>query len=376
MKLAQAELHDALKIAMLGASNNEAVEILTHVFFTGKQVYGYDGSLYVSRLLESDFKGSVRAATLWTLVDGLAGTGDAELLVEDKELKLKMGRSTLRMPFNAATEFEQPKARKQEVAITIDHAGVDAFCEAMRKCLVVSDSIGHHDFSRGVVFKVAGNGKLGRMYATDSSKLIRCAFQMDVRSDLNSVIIPIRCAQAILAIHGTVSGAPPNSSEQIVLDGKQLSYKVFADDMTVTVAQVICPIPKPEEELPIFDQVIEQHCPSAAQKKQGIDITETKLGLMVALKRSKKLMSAELSRWVKIVGSNGKLLISTQTGRGEKLRESVNITWIEGFECYADVDGLLQAIDVGDFLYLTKKSGAAFNREGYIYIFPVTDKPT
>lgn len=373
MKLAQAELHDALKVAMLGTATNESVEILTHVFFTGKHMYGYDGSLYVARLFESDFSGSVRAETLWTLVDGLGAnaTGDAELIVENKEMRLKMGRSTLRIPFNEATEFEQPKPRKQDVSITIKGKGVGEFCDAMRKCLVVADPIGHLDFSRGVVFSAFSNGKWGHMYGTDSSKMVRCTILVGAASNLNAVIIPARAAQAILALQGSSTDAG-----QIVLDGKQISYTLLDNDGKF-LAQVISPIPKPEEELPKFDEVIEEHCPLTAQKKQGIDITDEKVLMIAALKRSKRLMSVELTRWVKIVGQGGKLLISTQTARGEKLRESVNVKLPEGFECYADVDGLSQAIEQADILYLMKKAGAAFNRDGgYIYVFPVTDKIT
>lgn len=365
MKIAAAELHQALKVAMMGIAKNESVEILTHVFFTGTEVYGYDGTLYVQHALRTDFKGSVRAATLWTIVEalGAGATGDAELEVKEKELSAKIGRARLRVPFNEVEEFEQPKPRSKN-AITLQGDDVNKLLEAVEKCLVVADPTSHRDFSRGVVLHGTGRDS-AVIYGTDTSKLVRCLAELKDSGQLAPVILPHAACLAMLALRTDEEGA----ALRLVVNDLQLSCEQIRSKEVI--AKVVSPIPKPEEALPDFEATVNQHLP----KRAGIDLDGCASDLADILQRAKRLMGAELARWIKFRGAGTTTSISTKTQRGELLREVVKLPLLEGFETHVDVDGMILGLTHGHKLSLTKDSGALFTGKAYTFVFPVVEKP-
>lgn len=370
MKIAAAQLHEALKVAMMGIAQNESVEILTHVFFTGTEVYGYDGTLYVQHELKTDFKGSVRAATLWTIVDALGSgaTGDAELEVTDKELSAKIGRARLRVPFNEVDEFEQPKPRTKG-SITLVGEDVHRLFEAIEKCLVVADPVGHRDFSRGVVLHGTGIDSAS-VFGTDTSKLVRCVVELKDSGKLDPIILPYHACKAMLQLRTEAS----DHRLQFIVNEMQLSCELQfggKDTPRRTIAKVMSPIPKPEEALPDFEGTINKHLP----KRTGMDLDGVTTDLEAVLQRAKRLMAAELARWIKFKGAGTTTSISTKTQRGELLREVVKLPLPENFETHVDVDGMLLGLVHGHKLSLSASTGALFSGKSYTFIFPVTEKP-
>jgi DNA polymerase III sliding clamp (beta) subunit (PCNA family) len=373
MKIAATELHETLRVAMLGTAQNEAIEALTHVFFTGSVVYGYDGSVYCEHVLKSDIKGSVRAETLWTVVDALAAQskGDADVIVEDKELRVRIGRSFLRAPLNPADTFEVPDVKKTGVVIKGAEQARD-MCTAFQRCVAVSDAVGHYAYARGVVVHVSGSNVL--MYGTDSSKLARCVVQLKSEDKLGlaPIIVPYRAVQIILQL-GAIVGGDDHFSMRLRLSKEQVVCEVLlsVDKEIRVIARMISPTISPDEELPDFESTIKQHLP----KREGVDLDKVAGDIHDILSRARKLIAAELQRFVKVTVKDGKTTFTTNTARGEKLRESVDAALlVEGTECYVDVDGFLQALEHGHSLRLTSEHGATFTGKSYTYLIPTVPR--
>jgi hypothetical protein len=377
MKIAAAELHEALRVAMLGTAQNEAVEILTHVFFTGNVVYGYDTNVYCEHVLKSDIKGSARAETLWTVVDALAESkGDADLIVEDKELRVKIGRSLLRVPLNAADKFEVPEIGKGGGIIIQGKKAAEPLCAAIEKCLAVADAVGHQSYARGVVLRIDDNNN-AVVYGTDTSKLARCVVPLasaeGFKQPLAAIIIPYRAADTILQLR-TLANGDEHMALRLRFGKAQVTCEVLLkiDKEITVVARMVSPTITPDEELPDFEATVKEYLP----KRDGVDLSEAAGDIHSILSRARKLISAELSRFIKITVKDGKTTFTTNTARGERLRESVDLPLTEGLECYVDVDGFLQAIEHGQSLHLTTEHGATFTGKAYTYLIPTVARLT
>jgi hypothetical protein len=267
------------------------------------------------------------------------------------------------VPFNEVEEFEQPKPRTKN-ALMLDGGDVTKLLEAIDKCLVVADPVGHRDFSRGVILQGLSS-ESALLYATDTSKLIQCQVELKAGGVLAPVILPYSACQAMMALRTDAE----DIQLRVTINDLQLSCEAL-DGKNVR-ARVVSPVPKPEEALPDFGATITQHLP----KRTGIDLDGVSSDLEAILQRAKRLMAAELARWIKFKGAGTTTSISTKTQRGELLREVVKLPLPEGFETHIDVDGMLLGLAHGHKLHLTKDSGALFTGKSYAFIFPVVEKP-
>lgn len=90
------ELKEVLSVMNLAAGTDRNVENGNHVYFTGKKLQLFSGDAYVSKDLETDFKGGVDANLLESIVDKY-GLSEIELGREENELIIKRKRSVSKL---------------------------------------------------------------------------------------------------------------------------------------------------------------------------------------------------------------------------------------------------------------------------------------
>ena len=86
------ELKDVLSIMNLAAGTDRNVENGNKVYFTGKKIYIFSGDAYISKDLETDFKGGVDTNLLEDIIDKY-GLSEIELDRKENEIIVKKKRS-------------------------------------------------------------------------------------------------------------------------------------------------------------------------------------------------------------------------------------------------------------------------------------------
>lgn len=194
------KLVEALALVEPSLANNDLIPALTHFWFTGKEVMGYNDVISVVVPCETTFRGSVKGRVLYNFLTKCSGpevefkeikpsktkskkdSGDDVNDLEDApNLQIKCGRASMKMRLFSDDTFlfELPEYEDwPSIDVESKH-----FLDALDVCL---QSLGSHVSEperNGITVMPQEKGVL-HLYSTDSVTLSHAAVTNQVRSDL------------------------------------------------------------------------------------------------------------------------------------------------------------------------------------------------
>lgn len=98
MKVKRDDFSSLLKKIHRGIAENDIVEQMSHVFFTGERIIAYGSEYFTSSPFITDFKCSVTSGDLYAIVDRLEG--DISLTLKEKELLISTGKGRAGLPIH------------------------------------------------------------------------------------------------------------------------------------------------------------------------------------------------------------------------------------------------------------------------------------
>lgn len=115
---------------------NDLIPILTHYWFTGKNVMAYNDVVAISAPYETEFKGALRGSLLSGILSKLPGE-NVDFLLEDGNVVIKSGRSKLKvtpLPEDSFI-FTFPKVKEDKAALVLTEKTRHALMRAIDICL-------------------------------------------------------------------------------------------------------------------------------------------------------------------------------------------------------------------------------------------------
>lgn len=257
------KLLDSLNVVKPSLADNNLIPVLTHFWFTGKEVMAYNDVISISAPLKTDFRGSVEGKTLSeflskctasevTLKEVDADEGDAS------NLSVKCGRSSIKMRLfpDDSFLFELPD-HSDWAAVDVDPKELSS---AMAVCL---ESIGNHvsEPERNAITVIPQERNKIHLYSTDSITMSHAVIDNKVRSNLpEKFIIPYMfcvTAQSLLSKCKTYELCVDDDSIIMIFDKKIKLYgrlveclheldfeKVFDKHLPDRNNELMVPIPK------------------------------------------------------------------------------------------------------------------------------------
>lgn len=161
------ELKETLSVMNLAAGTDRNVENGNRVYFTGKKLYLFSGDAFISKDLETDFKGGVDANLLENIVDKY-GLSEIEIDRKENELIIKRKRSISKLviddsdhsPSITFSEDTQWRKTPADFGELLDHAFAltgNNFTEPSKTCIHVNGrKMEGSDGLRFGIFKMKG----------------------------------------------------------------------------------------------------------------------------------------------------------------------------------------------------------------------------
>lgn len=160
-----------LSIVDPALAGNDLIPVLTHYWFTGKEVMAYNDVVAISAPYKTDFKGAIRGSLLGGILSKFAG-GDVSFTLEDSSVVIKSGRSKMRVPLLPPDSFlfVFPKVDKDDALLSLDEETKPSLVRAFDICLQSLSRRVSEPQRQGITV-VPESKKNLTFYATDSVTL-------------------------------------------------------------------------------------------------------------------------------------------------------------------------------------------------------------
>jgi DNA polymerase III sliding clamp (beta) subunit (PCNA family) len=161
------DILSALSAVDPAVAANDLIPVLTHYWFTGKQVMAFNDVIAISVPYETEFKGAIRSSLLSGILSKLDGS-EVTFTVEDGHVIIKSRRSRMKVPLMSTESFlfEFPKVKTEDATLTLTGDKISELAASLDICLQ-SLSRRVSEPQRLGVTVVPGKKSLG-FYATDS----------------------------------------------------------------------------------------------------------------------------------------------------------------------------------------------------------------
>lgn len=211
MQFNRKELIKSLEIAGRGLARKNVIEILSHYFFNGEEVYASTIDTFVSTPLKTDFKAAVPAKQVLSFLKTL----DSETVnfdIKDDELVVGFRNTTLKVQLGNYDNAPQwPEATNKEIKLPCDS-------EKFIHVLSICSNFVSKDLTRVTltgINLVTDNGILFAQ-ATDGRRLIR--LPLGECSENIDIIIPI----------DVVKSLSKEEIAEVFTNGRHISFKTKA----------------------------------------------------------------------------------------------------------------------------------------------------
>lgn len=307
-------LLEVLSIVDPAIAANDLIPVLTHYWFTGKEVMAYNDIVAISAPYKTEFKGAVRGALLGGILSKMGG-GDVTFTKEDSALVIKCGRTKLRVPLLPPDSFlfTFPEVDEDDALLSLTKKGKFGLTRAFDICLQALSRRVSEPQRMGITVVPESSKKL-TFYSTDSVTLSAAPITAEDHGlDKHVTMSKLFCESALKLMQRKDVGGVA-----LHLDS-EYSMMTFNDDVKLYGRLVDDPNP------PKFKSIVENYLP----KSKGNEMVAIPKELPAALERAYLVVHKALEPVTKLrvlEGSDGKqiLRISAKSETGE-VTESIEI---------------------------------------------------
>lgn len=191
----RADLVSKLEIVAPALAGNDIVQIMTHVWFTGKTLQTWNGHVSISVPLKTDFACAVPGATLLSLLKA-ARAKDIELECKDDELRIKGASTKINLPTLSSEmfNFKMPKPADEPTI----KKGAAALLKGIRLCMR-SVSLDTSDPNFLGITVIPGEGHVA-LFASDGATMSRAEIPFKSKVPFERVVIPNLFCKELLSL--------------------------------------------------------------------------------------------------------------------------------------------------------------------------------
>lgn len=308
-------------------SDNAMVPVLSHFWFTGKQLLAYNGTIAIAVPCETEFKGAVPRTMLKML--RTYGGSDIEVNSAKGTLEVKVGPGKFKLITLPPEDFEETFTMKA-MPKDADEVDADEFIDALRCCLrSVSSDTSRADY-QGITVIPRGKGVLW-FFSFDRVTISHAIVKGNIYSKDRVILSTEWCKQALALLDANKSAT---FDLEINEDWSLLRVNVNKDEDVKLFGNNI----QPDSPLP-FEDVLAS---SAPKDLEFVKLEDQRVKLTAMLDRARIIASGGVAKVrTKFEVDRGKLFFDTESEIGSAT-DSVN-----AFDKHPDVKG---SIDPGAVL--------------------------
>ena len=202
----RSDLLERLQTVSPALSNKDIIPILTHFWFTGKELMAFNDQIAISLPCKTDFNGAVPGKVMLEILKN-SKAKNIELLAVDSSLTIKAASSKVKMPILASDNFsifEMPKVDKDDKYVPLDISDFIAGLECCMRSIGIDTSMPDQ---LGVTL-IADGDKAISMYSTNNNTISYASIPLKKKYTLkNRIVLSSTFCQQVMSMCKGISSA-------------------------------------------------------------------------------------------------------------------------------------------------------------------------
>jgi DNA polymerase III sliding clamp (beta) subunit (PCNA family) len=293
----RAKLLSVLNLVKPAIAAKDYVPILTHFMFDGESVTAYNDILAINLECDVKIQGCIPADLLIKSLNSIK-TEEVSLLRHDNHVMLTSGKTKIKLPVLQSADFPTTLSSKSKLISTLKVT--DKMLEGIQKCLMAVGVDFNHPAQMGVTLDPAFSRTECALYSTDNVTISRYVFTSNGTIGSNAhMIMPTMFCQQLVALSKRYGSA------EIETYAGALVARFGCEAILFTKTLVdMQPMP--------FDTIIGKYA-----DEDKLKLINTPDIFHESFERAVLVQENELSKSTDVIIENGKLLLESQSNKGE-----------------------------------------------------------